>query len=113
MSEMITGAGLFKAATAAPVASGTADVQGVAASPNLRLVGWSVTEDAATAAAAQVRLTHGTATTDPELFDITLAADQSTREFFGPDGIAVPNGVFVDRVAGTTKLTLFTKAVES
>jgi hypothetical protein len=97
------------ASTPVAIASGTADVQGIAAQANLRLVGFSVTEDAGTAAAAEVILRHGTAATDPELFGITLTADQSTREYFGPNGIAVASGVFVDRVAGTTKLTLFYK----
>lgn len=93
------------------VAATAADVQGLAAVANLRLMGFSITEAAATAAAAEVSLRHGTAATDPEIIGVNLAADGSVRDFFGPDGIAVPNGVFVDMVAGTAKLTLFWKVV--
>lgn len=93
------------------VAATAADVQGLAAAANLRLMGFSITEAAGTAAAAEVSLRHGTAATDPEIIGVNLAADGSVRDFFGPDGIAVPNGVFVDVVAGTAKLTLFWKAV--
>lgn len=93
------------------VAATAADVQGLAAAANLRLTGFSITEAAGVAAAAEVSLRHGTAATDPEIIGVNLAADGSVRDFFGPDGIAVPNGVFVDMVAGTAKLTLFWKAV--
>ena len=99
------------AATPTVIASGTADVQGIAATNNLRLVGYSITEDADPAAAAELSLRHGTLATDPEIFGITLTADQSVREGLWKEGIGVPNGVFVDRISGTTRLTLFTKTV--
>lgn len=107
----VTGGGIYVAATITPVASGTADVQGIAAAANTRLVGWSITEDAATAAAAEVILRHGTLVSDPIIAQVNLAANESIRDWFGPDGIGVANGVFVDRVSGTTALTLFTKVV--
>ena len=107
----VTGGGIYVAATSTVVASGTVDVQGIAATANLRLVGFSMTEDAATAAAAELSLRHGTLVTDPEIFGITLAANESMRDWFSPDGIAVANGIFIDRVSGTTKMTLFTKVV--
>lgn len=96
--------------TATPIASGTSDVQAIAAtapptSPP-RLIGFSITEDAGSAAVARVRIHHGTSTAGAELFDVELSADQSTREWF-PPGLDVPNGVFVDRVSGTARLTLY------
>lgn len=91
------------------IAATAADVQGLAAAANLRLMGFSITEAAAAAAAAEVSLRHGTLATDPEIVGVNLVADGSAREFFGPDGVAVPNGVFVDIVSGTAKLTLFWK----
>lgn len=93
------------------VAATAVDVQGLAATANLRLMGYSVTEAAATAAAAEVSLRHGTLATDPEITGINLAADGSVRHSFDGAGIATPNGVFVDMVAGTAKLTLFWKVV--
>lgn len=91
------------------VASGTADTQGVAAAANLRLCAFSVTEDAGSPAVARVRLRNGTADTDPEMFDIQLSASQSARMQFFPTCIPAHSGVFVDRVSGTTRLTLYTR----
>lgn len=91
-----------------PVSAGTADVQGIAAVANLRLMGFSVTEDAGTPAAAEVVLRHGTSATDPIIARIKLAPDESTSDApFGTQGIAVASGVFVDRVSGTTELSLY------
>lgn len=98
-------------AIAYPVASNTADEQAIAAATGLRLVGWSVTEGAATPSDARIRLHHGTANSGPELFDVTLSPGESAREWFDLGGIAVPNGVFVDRVSGTTRLTLYVRVV--
>lgn len=89
------------------VASGTADVQGLTAKVYRRLCGVSVTEDAGTAAAAEVILRHGTSTGGSELTGIVLAANETKVFWFSDEGVSVPSGVFVDRVAGTTKLTLF------
>lgn len=91
------------------IPTGTADAQGIAGQANLRLLGFSINESAATAAAASLILRHGAAATDPEIMDLTLAADGQTDRWFGPDGISIPNGLFVDRVSGETKLTLYTK----
>ena len=93
-----------------PIASGTGDLQAVAATAGLQLMGFSITEDAATAATARLRLHHGTANTDPELFDVTLAPGESAREFIS-EGIAVADGLYLDRVSGTTRLTLYVRTV--
>lgn len=108
---VVKGSSVMQAATSTPVASGTADAQGIAAAAGLRLIGFSVAETAATAADAELVLRHGTLATDPILCRITLSPDESARDWFGPDGIAVASGVFVDRVTGTSELTLFTKVV--
>lgn len=89
------------------VASGTGDAAAVAASTFLRLVGFSAAESAGTAAAAEVILRHGTADTDELLVaPINLAANGFQAEMFGA-GIPAPNGIFVDRVSGTTTLVLY------
>lgn len=104
--------GIHAPAAANVVAAGIADVQGVAATANLRLVGYSVRESAATPAAASVSLRHGTLATDPLLLPtVVLAAGGRLEHWFGPDGIACPGGIFVDRATGNTELVLYTKAV--
>lgn len=90
------------------VTSGTGDVQVIAATPGLTLYGFSLTESAASAAAAEVSVRHGTAATDPELFGVTLGADQSTSDMW-QKGVSIPNGLFLDRITGTTKFTAFTR----
>jgi len=108
---LVAEASLPDGSTAFPVVSGTGDVQGITAFATLRLVGFSITEDAVTPSDARVRLHHGTNNTGPELFDITLSPGESAREWFDLGGISVPSGVFVDRVSGTTRLTLYGRAV--
>ncbi len=97
-------------ATATVVASGTADVQGLAAQTRLtRLCGYSITEKAG--AAAEVIIRAGTSTAGTALADVTLSAGESTREgLWCEDGPVVTSGIFVDRVSGTTTLTLYTRA---
>lgn len=98
-------------ATLNNVDSGTGDVQGVAANSYLALIGFTVAETAGTAAAAEVILRHGTTASAPILVGpINLAADGFNSYWFGEYGIYCPNGIFVDRVAGTTTLQIYTLA---
>jgi hypothetical protein len=91
------------------VASGTGDVDsGIAAANGLRLRGYSIAETAASAAAAEVKLHHGTTATGILLVaPINLAADGHGGWHWGADGIACPNGIFVERIAGTTELVIY------
>lgn len=93
------------AAVATEVASGTADAQAVAALASLRFLGFSVRENAAGAAEFIIR--HGTQATDPPLAFVKLAAGESVREWYGPQGLVATNGIFVDRVSGTTHLVVY------
>ena len=76
----------------------TADI--LAWSGPTRLLGWSFSEEAA--AAAKVILRDGNGTAGRVLAVISLAAGESNREWFGPDGIQVSTGLYVDRTTGTT-----------
>lgn len=109
--RLIVAGGVFGPATPVKVASGAAAVQAVYPADDLVLMGFSATEDAGTAAAAEVILRHGKDTSGDELFGVTLAANESTSDWFAPCGIGCPNGLYVDRVSGTTKLTLFVRTV--
>lgn len=88
---------------AVAVASGSAGVQAATGAVSLR--GYSVRENAATAAAATVVLRDGTSSTAPARAFIELAADAS-------ETVTIPatdfeSGVFVDREAGTSELVLY------
>ena len=100
----------YRPATPTPVATGTGDVQGVAATAGLRLMGYAVRESAGAPAVAALNLRHGDDATDPLLIPIELAANGSDNQWFGPAGVHCPSGIFVDRVAGETELTIFTVA---
>lgn len=97
------------ATTPNTVASGTGDTAIVAATASLRLIGFACKEDAGSPAAAEFILRHGDDAADPILIPVKLAAGESRADWFGPDGIACASGIFLDRVTGTTQVTIFTK----
>lgn len=92
----------------------TADVDAaVAAATGLRLMGYSVRESAGTAAAAALSIKHGaTGAGGTYVARINLAADESERMWFGPDGIDVAaNGISIDWEAGTIDVDIWHKTV--
>ena len=99
------------ACTPNTITSGTGDTAVVAATAGLRLMGFACQEDAGTPAAASFYLRHGDDATDPILIPVKLAASESRADWFGPDGIAAASGIYLDRVTGTTQVTVFTKVL--
>jgi len=109
----IPGTGIMVAASADVNSAVAADVNAaVAAAAGLRLVGFACRESAAVAAVATFQIIHGaTAAGGTVIIPVELGADGSAREWFGPEGIACPNGLSIDWIAGTTDVVLFYKAV--
>lgn len=96
------------AASHAPSVGITADVNAaVAAAAGLRLMGVSVRESAVTPAVATVIIVHGATAAATAFLPIELAANGSLSLWYGPGGIAVPNGLSIDVVAGTLDVHLF------
>lgn len=95
------------AATATAVATGTADAQGVAAATGLRLLGYSVRESAGTPAVAAVTLRNGEADTAAIIAVDELAANEGKQRWFGPNGVACPLGIFVERVSGESEIVIY------
>lgn len=91
------------------VASGTIDEAGIAATANLRLMGFSVRENASTADVAETVIRHGALVGSPALAFVSLGADQSDSRWFGPDGIACAGGIFIERISGESHVVLYTK----
>ncbi len=85
--------------------SGTGDEQGIVAAYNNRLVGYSVGETAGTAAAAEVKIRHGTAATD-SLLVAPINLDANGFGHFNCD-IMCAKGIFIDRISGETELVLY------
>lgn len=94
-------------------ASITADQNAaVGAAAGLRLYGYSVMEDAAVPASASLRIMHGiTVGAGSQVEVISLTAGESTADYWGPEGIAVPSGVSIDWISGSFKMSLKTKVV--
>lgn len=98
--------------TPVEIASSTIDEAGVAATPGLRLMGFSIRENASQSDVAEVVLRRGDGVNDPALAFISLGGDQSdTREFL-PDGIECADGIYIERVSGETHIVLYTKVFE-
>lgn len=79
----------------------------VAAAAGLRIVGYSCRESAGSEAVATFRIMHGaTVTGGTVVFNEELAASKSNTEWTWP-GIPCPNGISIDRIAGTVDVDIF------
>lgn len=92
------------------VSSGTGDVAAVAAATGLVLMAISVRESAGSPAAASLQIHHGDDATGEVVDVIALAASGHVFHSFGPNGISCPDGVFVNRLAGSSHVVLYTVA---
>lgn len=110
-SIAVAGNGIFAASSPTSVATLLADNNAtVVAAANLRLIGVSVRETAG--AAAVMRVMHGATVAGGALVaGFSLAANESKMHWYGPAGVAVPNGLSLDWISGSTEVVLFTKAV--
>lgn len=88
------------------IATSSGDEAGIAGAAGLRLLGLSVRETAA--GAATLNIEHGTANSSPVMVPINLAASGSVTLWFGPQGLPCPNGVWLERLTGSTLVTLIT-----
>lgn len=88
------------------IASGTGDEAGKAAATGLRLMGLSIRETAA--GAATLNIEHGTANSSPVLDAINLAASASVTHWFGPQGLPCDDGIWIERLTGSTQVNLIT-----
>jgi hypothetical protein len=65
----------------------------------VRLMGFAFRETAG--AVASLELRAGTDVTGDLAIGVNLAANGNAREWFGPNGLAVPGGLFLVRLAGS------------
>jgi hypothetical protein len=91
----------------------TADVEPAVAAVSgkrLVLVGYSCRESAGSPAVAALNIVNGAAVSGGDaIIPIELAANGSEMKWFGPEGIATPDGLSIEVVAGTVDITLFYK----
>ena len=105
---MTTGKGIQQAASSDINDAVTADVNAtVAASPGLRLMGYSVNESKGVAAVAAFSIVNGaTGAAVGKIVHVELAADKSETVSFAPNGIACPLGLSIDWIAGEVDIVL-------
>jgi hypothetical protein len=100
------------AATFLNAGSGTAGshVAISAAVAGTRLIGLSFRETTGTAGALVI-LRYGTVIGAAATVSVSLGPNESVREWYGPDGIAMPSGIFMERNLGATECAVYTKVV--
>lgn len=97
-------------ATAVDAGTGTDDEAILGATANLRLMGFTAKETTGTAGASFL-FHNGTGTGDPATTaPIDLVPGESTREWFGNDGIASANGIYLERVSGDVRVVAYYRA---
>lgn len=106
-TNSVDGTGIMVAGTAAAIVA--ADSVAVAAVAGLRYLGFTAKETAAAAATATVH--HGATNAGPVIDHINLAANETTREWYGPEGIAAPNGIFFELLTGAMSFGARSKTV--
>lgn len=79
---------------------------GLQVSGRLLLLGFSMT-NTSTTALGSTDVIDGTSSGGVQLFRVNTNPSESTREWFGPMGIACEQGLFVSRVAGSVLVTCF------
>lgn len=75
-----------------------------------RLLGFSARETTS-AAGAQFNIRRGVSNTDPILVTVSLGVGESTRDWYGPDGLAAVEGIWLERVSGSIQVTGYYKVV--
>ena len=86
--------------------SNTTDLA-ISTSKPSRLLGWTAVESAGTPALATAVIRDGADVNGAPIAYIGLLASGGGSQWFGPQGIVCPNGIFLDRVTGTTTITVF------
>lgn len=93
----------LQATLTAALASNTTDVAATGAAGTL--FGYSIHESAG--AAANLVFRDGTNNSGGAVSYVSLSANESVRDWFGPQGIKITTGIWVERVTGTTELTVW------
>jgi hypothetical protein len=81
----------------------------VPAKDGLRCMGYSIRESNGVAAIASVRIVHGATVAGTPIANINVLASSSDTHFFGDGGIACPQGISIDFIAGVVDVVIFYK----
>ena len=95
--------------TMTATASGTTDIAGIAALASNRLFGVAIRETAGSTATVNIEL--GTQNSDPMICAFSLAANACEHVNFGPHGVVCATGVWIEKLTGTTAVTIFTRVI--
>jgi hypothetical protein len=93
-------------------ADATADVDlAVAADDQLVIMGYCIAETAAVPAVAEVQIINGADGTGQIVAPVFCAASATHNAWFGPQGIPARDGITIERIAGTTSVSVYYKYV--
>src|SRR5688500_9488238 len=102
---------IYAAATASDEGDEAVTDEAIAApAADLRLMGLSARETTENSRAI-FSIHRGTATTDPVLVTVSLGAGESTREWYGPEGLEAAAGIYLQRVSGAVQVIGYYKTV--
>lgn len=87
------------------LAAATTSLAAVAPTTNLRLIGFSLTETAASTAAVSIQEGAGTDLTK-EVAALSLASGQALTVWLGEHGIPCAGGIWINRTSGTTRVVI-------
>lgn len=94
--------------SALQAASATA-LTGVNQTLSAQQVFLGITASDAGSGSFKVHVYHGTSDTDPHIAAIQGNAGHTDSIWFGPNGVACPNGIYVKVYSGTPEGSIFTK----
>lgn len=89
------------------IASTSSDAQ-VGSAGAKTLMGFSFAETASAPGAAKLYIRDGTSSAGAVVAVITLGPSESVREWFGPTGIKISSGVWLDMSSGTVEGSVWT-----
>lgn len=81
-------------------------VEGAYSNARVALMGWSI-KNLSAAATAELDIYNSGAAQGEIVFPVTLAANESSREWFGPNGVLFDSGLSINVAAGNIDGTLF------
>lgn len=109
LSQSVNGV-LLRGARAVPVGSSASATKNATNNAGA-LVGFALRNTSASVSAV-VLLRDGTTADAPVVVPITLAPDESIRDWFGPSGVNLSFGLYVDVTAGAVDGTVFLRGAE-
>lgn len=97
---------VFLDRTARPLFLGADFTNGPLSNARVALMGWSI-KNLSSSAAAELDIYNSGSASGDVVFPVTLAGNESSREWFGPNGILLDSGLAVAVQSGSVSGAMF------